>query len=106
VFLRNNGVNNMEKTRVNLPIGVEPGMKPLTFRVEVKTGDALLIYTDGITEQDNPAGEEFGDGRLLSLARQSLSSGKKLDELLIPALEDFRKNSPQRDDMSCLFFRF
>ncbi|MDR1931310.1 MAG: SpoIIE family protein phosphatase [Spirochaetales bacterium] len=106
VFLRNAAINNLEKARVNLPIGVEPDIKPAVFRTGIKSGDALLIYTDGITEQDNPAGEEFGDERLLKLARRCLSSGEKLDRLLVPALENFRKNTPQRDDMSCLFFRF
>ncbi|MDR1315321.1 MAG: SpoIIE family protein phosphatase [Spirochaetales bacterium] len=106
VILRNGAINTLEKARVNLPLGVETDIKPAAFRAQVKRGDALLIYTDGITEQDNPAGQEFGDQRLLELARRSLDKGENLETLLVPALEDFRKNTPQRDDMTCLFFRF
>jgi sigma-B regulation protein RsbU (phosphoserine phosphatase) len=105
-FLRGGRVNNLEKARVNLPLGVEENMRPASFRTTVESGDALLIYTDGITEQDNPAGEEFGERRLLELARKSQAEGKDIDKLLVPALENFRKGAPQRDDMSCLFFRF
>ncbi|MDR1626554.1 MAG: SpoIIE family protein phosphatase [Spirochaetia bacterium] len=106
VFLRDGRANDMEKTRKNLPLGLEPDIRPATFRIGIKRSDALLIYTDGITEQDNPKGEEFGGRRLLALARQCLSQGEALEKLLVPALEDFRKNTPQRDDMTCLFFRF
>jgi sigma-B regulation protein RsbU (phosphoserine phosphatase) len=106
VFLRDKTFHTLEKANVNLPVGIEPGIKPVIFRLEIKTGDALLVYTDGITEQDNPRGEEFGGKRLLDIAVQSLAGEKNLDEILPRALEDFRKNTPQRDDMTCLFFRF
>jgi sigma-B regulation protein RsbU (phosphoserine phosphatase) len=106
VLLRNTHFHTLEKAKVNLPIGIEPQIKPALFHIGIKPGDGLLVYTDGITEQDNPEGEEFGDERLLKLAAQSRAKGKKLDELLAPAVEVFRKNIPQRDDMTCLFFRF
>jgi sigma-B regulation protein RsbU (phosphoserine phosphatase) len=106
VFFRGGTFHNLEKAKVNLPLGIEMEIKPVIFRIEVKTGDALLVYTDGITEQDNPEGEEFGEERLLKLVPRIRSGGKNLEEILAPALEDFRKNTPQRDDMTCLFFGF
>jgi sigma-B regulation protein RsbU (phosphoserine phosphatase) len=105
-LIRNGAVSFLEDARVNLPVGVELHIRPAVCRLQVKPGDALLIYTDGITEQDNPEGEEFGDRRFLALAMKSLAAGKKLRELLLPAMESFRKNTPQLDDMSYLFFRF
>ncbi|MDR1588265.1 MAG: SpoIIE family protein phosphatase [Treponema sp.] len=106
IFIRNRSVHTLEKTRINLPIGVEADIKPVIFRIKVKPADALFIYTDGIPEQDNPEGEEFGDERLLELIRECQLSGKKPDGVLPAALDNFRKNTPQRDDMTCLFFRF
>jgi sigma-B regulation protein RsbU (phosphoserine phosphatase) len=35
--------------------------------VRLRSGDRLLMYTDGITENRNSAGEEFGEERLLEL---------------------------------------
>jgi sigma-B regulation protein RsbU (phosphoserine phosphatase) len=105
-LIRGQTVHNLEKARVNLPIGVELNIKPVICRLKVSPGDALLIYTDGITEQDNPQGEEFGDKRLLELVLNCLSAGKDVEDILPPALETFRKNIPQLDDMSCLLFRF
>jgi sigma-B regulation protein RsbU (phosphoserine phosphatase) len=106
VLLRNKAFHTLEKAGVNLPIGIEPNIQPAVFRLGIQPGDALLIYTDGITEQDNPEGEEFGDGRLLELAAQSRLGKTDLGAILVSALEDFRKSTPQRDDMTCLFFRF
>jgi sigma-B regulation protein RsbU (phosphoserine phosphatase) len=105
-LIRDQSVHTLEKARVNLPIGVELNIKPVICRLSIHSSDALLIYTDGITEQDNPEGEEFGDKRLLHLALTCLSGKKELEELLPPELEAFRKNIPQLDDMSFLFFRF
>jgi sigma-B regulation protein RsbU (phosphoserine phosphatase) len=106
VFIRNQTVHRLEKAGVNLPLGVEPDIRPRIFRLGVKPGDALLIYTDGITEQDDPAGEEFGDERLFKLALESRSGGGDLAALLIPGVDNFRKTTPRRDDMSYLFFKF
>jgi sigma-B regulation protein RsbU (phosphoserine phosphatase) len=105
-LIRNGVVHQLEKARVNLPVGVEPNIRPQVYRLAIRPGDALIIYTDGITEQDNAEGEEFGDRRLLDLALECLSTGKELGDLLPPAMESFRKNTPRLDDMSYLFFRF
>ncbi|MDR1307185.1 MAG: SpoIIE family protein phosphatase [Treponema sp.] len=106
VLLRGKSFHTLEKAGINFPIGIEPDIKPALFRIGIQPGDALLVYTDGITEQDNPEGEEFGNRRLFKLTLQSCTEEKNLSSLLAPALEDFRKNTPQRDDMTCLFFRF
>jgi sigma-B regulation protein RsbU (phosphoserine phosphatase) len=106
VLLRGKRVHRLEKAKINLPVGIEPDIKPAVFRLGIQPGDALLIYTDGITEQDNPGGEEFGDERLLDLAAQSRAGDINFEGLLASALDDFRRNTPQRDDMTCLFFRF
>ncbi|MDR2072823.1 MAG: serine/threonine-protein phosphatase, partial [Spirochaetaceae bacterium] len=106
VLLRDTVFHDLEKAKVNLPVGIEPVLKPAIFRLQIRPGDGLLVYTDGITEQDNWGGEEFGDERLLKLALESHTGKTALDTLLAPALKDFRKTTPQRDDMTCLFFHF
>ncbi len=39
--------------------------------VELQSGDTLLLYSDGVTEAANGAGDEFGDPRLHTLLRES-----------------------------------
>jgi len=38
--------------------------------IRLGSGDRILMYTDGITESRNPAGEEFGEGQLIDLAHR------------------------------------
>jgi len=106
LFLRKGRKVSIQKSRVNLPIGVEIELEPMVFSFPVQPGDTLVIYTDGISEQDNPAGEEFGETRLVSLIQEVIAHKKNLSGLLPKALEEFRQNTPQHDDMTFLQFRF
>ena len=65
-------------------------------------GDAVLLYTDGVTEAMNGEGEQFGEARLLEAARRhrELSS----EELLAALTEQVRQFSPheQGDDITLI----
>jgi phosphoserine phosphatase RsbU/P len=58
--------------------------------VQLSTGDRVLLYTDGITEVVNAAGEEFGEERLLALLRAHRHlRAKALQERVIAAVTEF-----------------
>ena len=69
--------------------------------VELKTGDVLVMYTDGITEAENPAHELWGQERLETLLRTRRDHtpvqivGRIVEEVLA-----FAKDCPQSDDMT------
>ena len=105
-FLRKGQMLSLKKTCGNLPIGVEVEIEPVIFNLSVQNGDMLLVYSDGIPEQDNPDGKEFGEKRLIALMKQAAENGRKLSKILPPALEKFRGHTPQRDDMTFLQFMF
>jgi sigma-B regulation protein RsbU (phosphoserine phosphatase) len=69
---------------------------------ELAPGDAILLYTDGVTEALNGEGEEFGEQRLLSAARQH--SQLSLPESLSAIADQARKFSPheQADDITLI----
>jgi serine phosphatase RsbU (regulator of sigma subunit) len=69
---------------------------------ELAPGDAVLLYTDGVTEALNDAGEEFGEERLLKAARQH--RGRSLPELLAAVADQARRFSPyeQTDDITLI----
>jgi sigma-B regulation protein RsbU (phosphoserine phosphatase) len=52
-------------------------------------GDRVILFTDGVTEACNPAGEEFGEARLLCLleAHRSLSAGALQAKILAEVAE-------------------
>ena len=70
--------------------------------VEMSPGDMLALYTDGITESFNDAGEEFGEERLVAaLCRhQALCSG----DLLSAVVDEVQRFSPreQHDDITLI----
>lgn len=56
-----------ETTGANLPLGVLAAARYDQEGFELRPGDRLLLYTDGVLECPNAAGEEFGEGRLLKV---------------------------------------
>ena len=54
-------------------LGLFPDWKCSVAEVQLKTGDGLAIYTDGITETTGHNGEEFGEGRLLEILRKRVN---------------------------------
>ncbi len=68
-------------------------------------GDTLAVYTDGLTESFNAAGEEFGEERVLDALRRRRELPSKA--LLTSLLEDIRRFSPheQHDDITVVVAR-
>jgi phosphoserine phosphatase RsbU/P len=68
----------------------------------VLPGDTLALYTDGITEAFNHAGEEFGEGRLCEALRRH--RGECMQELLASIVDEVRIFSPQEqnDDITLI----
>jgi serine phosphatase RsbU (regulator of sigma subunit) len=69
---------------------------------EMAPGDALLLYTDGVTEAVNAEGEEFGEERLLEATRQHRELS--LPELLAGVADQARRFSAQEqaDDITLI----
>lgn len=68
-------------------------------------GDTLALYTDGITESFNGAGEEFGEQRLVAALRRH--RGLSPQDLLASILDEVRRFSPheQYDDLTLIVAR-
>lgn len=87
------------------PLGILPNA---TFRQQTTTLDSpggLLLYTDGITEALNPAGEMFGQERLAQWLRDRAHmtvSAEALRDELAADLTRFRGATPLRDDQAFL----
>jgi sigma-B regulation protein RsbU (phosphoserine phosphatase) len=60
-------------TSTSTVIGVFPDWECVTQRITLAPGDLLVIYTDGVTEANNAAEEEFGEARLIETVRANRS---------------------------------
>ena len=74
-------------------------------KVAVGPGDVLVIYTDGVTEAPNQAGEEFGESRLQQIVRAHPQLPVK--EMLAVILDEVQQFSgaSQADDLTLVIAR-
>src|SRR6516225_610464 len=97
---RDDSIERLESTATVL--GVFKRWDCEISETQVSPGDILALYTDGITESFNDAGEEFGEERLAAaLCRdRTLSS----DDLLNTIVDKVRQFSPreQQDDITLI----
>lgn len=69
--------------------------------LELRSGDRLLLFTDGITEVRNASGEEFSEARLRDLlARERRHSAARLQSIIMDQVKGFCGN--QFDDDAAL----
>jgi phosphoserine phosphatase RsbU/P len=71
-------------------LGVFPNQKFDLGSVQLEAGDRVILFTDGVTEANNPEGEEFGEARLLSLLEEHrASSAEALQKKILDAAAAF-----------------
>lgn len=85
-------------------MGVLPGSAYQEVTIRLEAGDALLLFTDGVTELMNKRGEQFGDPRVLALAEPGLSAGE-LCERIFRAGQRFARGCAPWDDRAVVVVR-
>jgi len=89
-----------------LLLGVTSNAPYTSGRVELRSGDVLLTYSDGVLESVNKADEEFGYARIESQLRQSqTNSADAVLFSVLGAVQDFAATRPLVDDMSLAIVR-
>jgi phosphoserine phosphatase RsbU/P len=77
----------------NLPVGLVPVAEFQAQRIKLKTGDRLLLVTDGVTEAEDSTGEFFGTERLEECCPQGL-------KCIEAAVTTFRGDTALTDDFT------
>jgi phosphoserine phosphatase RsbU/P len=87
--------------------GLDADMPYRIAETMLRPGDALFLFTDGITEAFDPAGAEFGTERLESaLEAERGRSAAELVAGIVAATAEFTRGAEQSDDITCLALRF
>ena len=74
--------------------------------VTLKNGEALCIYSDGLTEARNESGKFFGEERLKNIVlRNSKLPSKNLGELIVSFVDQFKGSAKVYDDMTVAIVR-
>jgi len=90
---------------MNLPLGIDLELSPQVFRMRLQPGDLVCLYTDGLTEQENSEGEEFGEGRVVRAACHHEADPRDLPDALLSRLARHQGAVPRLDDVTWLQLR-
>ena len=77
-------------------------------RAEIRPGERLILYTDGIPDAAAPDGERFGDARLFrTIAQSCMNDGTAVDtcRAVIQSVLAFQAEASPADDLAFLVLR-
>ena len=105
ILRRANG--DMEKLDIGgVPLGIQSAAEYETSVKDLRPGDALIFFTDGVVEAFDESGQEFGDARWLGAIRElpEVSAQDSL-QFLMTRVDAFVGATRQSDDITCMIFR-
>jgi sigma-B regulation protein RsbU (phosphoserine phosphatase) len=89
-------------TQTGQAVGMFPQAKFEYKQIQLKPGDILFAYTDGVIDARSPEDERFTKKRLISILSQSADSALELMERIGTSLFDHIGKAPQEDDITML----
>jgi sigma-B regulation protein RsbU (phosphoserine phosphatase) len=99
--ISNGCVRPCESTGV--PLGMFCTTSFQACEIALAPGDKLLLYTDGLTEMFNAAGDEYGVARVHSLARKhAATEPKALLTACLDEMRSFSASAKQTDDLTLM----
>lgn len=92
-----------ELTEGGIVLGLFPQAQYEASTIRLEPGEHLVLFTDGVLEARNMAGEEFGEQRVRDLLRlNSRADTSTILRCLQEALAAFSANTPQHDDITMM----
>lgn len=104
VFRRQDGYV-FESAAEGLPLGVLDGFEYKANFVEMRTGECLLMYTDGLNECSSPEGEPYGIPSIRDQMRQPATSASELGDRIQEDALRFIGEGQLEDDMTLVCIR-
>jgi serine phosphatase RsbU (regulator of sigma subunit) len=88
-------------------VGLFPHASYEQEEVWLNAGDLLTVYSDGVSEALNPAGDEFGDPRIQDVISPNwLEPSDAVLQSLLRSVREFAQDAPQNDDVTALIVRY
>ena len=106
LVLRADGTGELLPATEGVALGIAPDIDYGKGSVTLSAGDAVVFYTDGVTEAENGEGEQFGVERLRRLfAANPPGDARGVTTAVFEAVRSFAGDAPQFDDITCLTLR-
>ena len=98
-------IEKLEST--SMPVGLVPGASFALEHRDLQPGDRIVLYTDGVTEAQNDAGEFFGRKRLREAVRSAGGADcAELHAAIQKAILDFTAGAEQADDLTLVVVEY
>ncbi len=104
---RNNAKYEYLKLEQNMVLGVIDKIDYQIYNTKLNKGDSIFIYTDGITEAVNAAGEMYGEQRLEECL--NTVQGRTVEAVIKEIksnVQEYTKGLGQSDDLTMLLFQY
>jgi sigma-B regulation protein RsbU (phosphoserine phosphatase) len=92
-------------------VGLLSGLTYTQGTAELKSGDRIVVFSDGVSEAMSASGEEFGDDRLIGVIENARKAEPEIDaphlvDELIAGVRAFTAGAPQSDDITAMVVRY
>ena len=95
------------RSRAGFVLAGMDGVRYKTQEVQLAPGDAIYLYTDGVTEATNAQSELYGEDRLLAaINSQEFGSMQELCTYVKADVDAFVGEAPQFDDITMVALKF
>jgi serine phosphatase RsbU (regulator of sigma subunit) len=75
--------------------------------VELRPGDWLVIFSDGVSEAMSATGEEYGEDRIVECVEKNVSfEPRQVLEALFADVREFARGAAQSDDITAMVLRY
>ncbi len=106
MLVRDGSVRELELPRHRIPLGALEVGGHRVLELEMRPGDVVVAYSDGVVEAQSPDGEFFGDERLAEVLAASDGSPDATVASVLEAVERFAAGSAQYDDITLVAARW
>ena len=92
--------------RLGTALGFEPGLEFERTDIYLQEGDALVFYSDGVSEAFNSQQECYGNEHIrIDLDNSGNQSASYIAQHLLEKVKEFVGDAPQSDDIAILVFK-
>jgi sigma-B regulation protein RsbU (phosphoserine phosphatase) len=101
LFRSPGGAGRDQLPTTGIPIGVMAGEHWERKAVQVNPGDLMVLYSDGVTDAENPAGDWFGKERMLAAVETNADQGAaQVHHAILDAVATFVAGGRRTDDLT------
>ena len=105
--INSNGKYELFKDKHSLVVGGMSGVKYFDHEIQLKKGDRVFVYTDGVPEATNADVKMFGDERMIeALNIEPLAEPEKILKNVKTAVDDFVGEAEQFDDLTMMCIKY